>query len=233
MAVFDKFAEKYDEGHVNAVKASGFKPDYFHEYKLKEIFAYLKLIGWAEKKLTILNFGCGTGNSEKYIKQYLPNSSICSTDVSEECIRVAIKANQVLSDVTFRYYDGKNIPFENNFDIIFIFNVFHHILRKNQTEILQMLSGKLKNNGLLFMFELNPINPLTLWVAINNDYKFDKNAKLLSPIYAYKILKNTGFKIYKIKYTIFFPNFLSLFLPLEKYLSWLPLGAHYYYIVGK
>lgn len=233
MAVFDKLAEKYDEGHVSAVKASGFMPDYFHEYKLKEISAYLKLIGWTEKKLNILNFGCGTGNSEKYIKQYIPNSSICSTDVSEECIRVAIRDNQGLRDVKFNHYDGCNIPFENDFDLILVFNVFHHIPRKSQRDTLQAIFGKLKNNGLLFMFELNPLNPLTLWVAINNDYKFDKNSKLLSPSYTYKILKISGLKIHKIKYTIFFPKFLSLLLPLEKYLSWFPMGAHYYYVAGK
>jgi hypothetical protein len=32
MAVYDKYADKYDEGHVKAVAMSGFTPDYFHEY---------------------------------------------------------------------------------------------------------------------------------------------------------------------------------------------------------
>jgi hypothetical protein len=37
MTVFDKYEKSYDEGYAKAVAMSGFKPDYFHEYKFKEL----------------------------------------------------------------------------------------------------------------------------------------------------------------------------------------------------
>lgn len=231
--VFDKYAETYDEGHVKAVAMSGFKPSYFHEYKLKEMVQYLKKEGLANKKLKLLDFGCGTGSSVKYIKKYLPEFSVYGTDVSAESIKVAKKDNKKLKDVTFAPFDGLTIPFDTKFDIIFVANVFHHIKRSNHKKVIKELYKKLNKNGQLFIFELNPINPLTMLVAIRNDYKFDKDANLLNPYYTQKLLQNTGFAQNQLKFKIFFPQFVSFLIPLEKYLYNLPLGAHYYYISKK
>jgi len=232
-AVFDKYANNYDEGHTKAVKVSGFLPSYFHEYKVIELFNYLKSIGKEKEKLLLLNYGCGTGNSEKYLKKYFPNLIICSVDISEESIRVAKEENKDLNDVTFKQFDGLHIPFDFEFDIIFIANVFHHISRRQQIDSMKTLNNKLKAAGFLIMFELNPINPLTLWVAIQNDYKFDKDSKLLNPLYCRKLLNKSGFKKCMIRFTVFFPSFLSFLKRLEKYLYKLPIGAHYYYIAKK
>lgn len=233
MALFDKFAKNYDDGHAKAVKMSGFEPAYFHEYKCREIADCLRSKGLLDKRLKLLNYGCGTGNSEKYIKKYLPNVSVYSIDVSEESIKVAREANKELTDVTFEPFDGSTIPFDVEFDVIFIANVFHHIRHEKHVEILKTLHGKLKKDGLLFIFELNPLNPLTMWVAIQNDYKFDKDAKLLSPFYTKRILTKAGFTQQEIRFTIFFPQFMSFLIPLEKYLKKIPMGAHYYYCVLK
>lgn len=233
MALFDKFAKNYDDGHAKAVKMSGFEPSYFHEYKLREVADCLRSKWLLDKRLKLLNYGCGTGNSEKYIKKYLPNASVYSIDVSEESIKVAREKNKDLSDVRFEPFDGISIPFDIDFDVIFIANVFHHIKRENHVKILNGLHNKLASGGLLFLFELNPINPLTMIIAINNDYRFDKDSKLLNPIYARKILERSGFTENEIRYTIFFPQFLSFLIPCEKYLKKFPLGAHYYYCALK
>jgi SAM-dependent methyltransferase len=230
MSLFDKFAKTYDEGHAKAVKLSGFEPSYFHEYKCREIADYLKSKGLLDQKIMLLNYGCGTGNSEKYIKKYLPHASVFSVDVSEESIKVARETNRDLTDVTFEPFDGSTIPFDGEFDIIFVANVFHHIRREKHVDILKTLHGKLRKDGLLFIFELNPLNPLTMWVAIRNDYRFDKDANLLNPFYARRILRKAGFARSERRYTVFFPQVLSFLIPYERYLRKLPLGAHYYYI---
>ncbi len=233
MTVFDKYADNYDEGHVKAVAMSGFKPSHFHEYKLKEVLKYLRQNGLANKKLKFLDFGCGTGSSVKYIKKYLPNASVYGVDVSKEEIRVAKENSKNLKNVTFAHFDGLNIPFNVKFDIIFVANVFHHIRRDKHNKTLKNIYDKLTDNGILFIFELNPLNPLTMLVAIKNDYKFDKDANLLNPLYAKKLLRGVGFSNSKIAYTVFFPQFLSALIPFEKYLRKVPFGAHYYYVAKK
>jgi SAM-dependent methyltransferase len=233
MTVFDQFAENYDEGHVKAVAMSGFKPSHFHEYKLKEVLKYLKENGLANKKLKFLDFGCGIGASVKYINKYLPNATVYGIDVSKEEIKVAKKNTKNLKNVKLSAFDGSNIPYNVKFDVIFIANVFHHINRKQHNKVMKNIYAKLANNGHLFIFELNKLNPLTMLVAIRNDYRFDKDANLLNPFYAKKLLKKAGFFSSKVAYTIFFPQFLSRLIPLEKYLRKVPFGAHYFYVAKK
>jgi SAM-dependent methyltransferase len=233
MSLFDKYANNYDEGHVKAIKLSGLSTAFLHEYKVQEVFKYLQSSNQENKELKLLNFGCGTGNSERYLRKYLPNTRIYSIDISEESVEVAKKDNQNIDNIVFSAFDGLNIPFEEKFDIIFVANIFHHIPWNQHSEVMNNLYKQLNCNGIIFLFELNPINPLTMWVAINNDYKFDKNSRLLSPFYAKKLLANSGFMGIKRKYTIFFPGFLSCLFPLEKYLKSVPIGAHYFYTAQK
>lgn len=229
MSLFDKYANNYNEGHVKAIKMSGLSIDYLHEYKVIEVYKYLKQLNRDQSELKLLNFGCGTGNSEKYLRKYLPNTRIYSIDISKESVEVAKKQNQNIDNIVFSAFDGLNIPFEEKFDIIFVANIFHHIPRNQHSDVMKNLYNQLSEQGTIFIFELNPINPLTMWVAINNDYKFDKNSRLLSPFYAKKLLIKNGFIDIKRKYTIFFPGFLSFLFPLEKYLKSVPIGAHYFY----
>src|SRR3990167_4302798 len=48
-----------------------------------------------------------------------------------------------------------------------------------------------------------------------------------------RMLTKAGFTQQEIRFTIFFPQFLSFLIPHEKYLSKLPLGAHYYFAVQR
>jgi len=233
MVVFDKYAENYDEGHAKAVALSGFKPDYFHEYKFKELARYLKKKGLGDKKLKLLDFGCGIGLSAKFLRKYLPKVSVYGIDVSKKEIRVAKAKNKNLKNVKFASFDGFNIPFKEKFDIIFVANVFHHIKRNDQEKVLKNISKKLAENGYLFIFEHNPLNPLTQWIYFKNDFQFDKNSNLLSPFRTGNLLKKVGLSNNKVNFAIFFPQFLSKLIPFEKHLRWLPLGAHYYYIAKK
>jgi SAM-dependent methyltransferase len=233
VTLFDQYAQNYNEGHAKAVKSTGFQPSYFHEYKIREVAAQLKARGLDSQDMNLLNVGCGIGESEPYIREYLPRVTVFGIDVSEKSIDVARESNRELPGVTYAAYDGEHIPFDISFDIVFVANVFHHIRRENHLMTLKILHQRLKDKGLIFLFEHNPLNPLTLWIAYRNDYRFDKDSRLLNPRYAGRILLKTGFTEVEPRYTIFFPNHFSFLLPLEKHLSKLPFGAHYYYVGRK
>jgi SAM-dependent methyltransferase len=232
MAVFDKFADNYDEGHKKAVSLSGFEPSYFDEYKIRILSETLRDLK-TQPPLRLLNFGCGTGKTEGYIHKYLPDVSVHGIDVSAESVRVARESNREYSNMTFDAFDGVTIPGDAMYDVVFCANVFHHIPRAQHKQSMQGIYSRLKSGGRFVIFELNPINPLTQLVAIQNDYKFDPNANLLSPFYLKGLLNGSGFSKVDVRYTIFFPSFLSGLGFLESYLGWLPLGAHYYYVATK
>ena len=227
---FDRHAATYNQGHQQAVKASGYHPDYFHEYKVRVAAETLRERGIVENGLKVLNFGCGIGNSDPWLGRYLPGAEVFSTDISPASLAVAREANRHLPRLTYAQYDGESIPFDQTFDVVFVAHVFHHIPRKLHHKTLSLLRASMKPGGLLFIFEHNPLNPMTLWVAYFNDYKLDENTNLLSPWYAYRLLRSEGFQRRKLNFSIFFPSPLAGLVPYERHLSKVPLGAHFYLI---
>jgi SAM-dependent methyltransferase len=223
---FDSFAHEYEALHSANITASGYPPSYFAEYKIKEIARHLAAIDRADKEIHFLNFGCGIGNSEAYIRRYLPRSVIYSIDVSPKSIDYARERHKELPDVSFSVTDGKSIPFSRSFDVIFVANVFHHTPREHHLRTVKMLYAALALRGWLYVFEHNPLNPLT--VRAFNTCPFDKGAVLLPPWYACKIFDQAGFKKRSLRFTLFIPKPLAVLAPLEKYLGKVPLGAQYY-----
>lgn len=228
---FDKYASSYEDIHRDNIKFSGFSPDYFDEHKIKEIYHLLQNQNDPSKKISFLNYGCGIGKAEKFIKKYFPSSKIYSIDVSDKSIKVAQQNNKDLIDVEYKTFDGLEIPYDFNFDLIYTANVFHHIHPSKHFHVLSAIYSKLAEKGLFFIFEHNPLNPITLKTI--RECIFDEKANFLKPGYTNKILKKSGFKSRKLRFIIFFPQFLSILLPLEKYLYRFPLGAQYYFIAKK
>ena len=223
---FDAFARQYDEKLDERVAPYGFSSSsYFDEQKVRHMAGFLNRLGAAVQPLAFLNFGCGIGKSEPYIRRYLSGSVIYSVDVSGESIAVAREKNKDLSNVFFSVFDGVNVPFEADFDVIMAANVFHHIPRGDHAGVLRSLRGRLKKGGHIFIFEHNPLNPLTRLVV--RSCAFDEDAVLLGPCYARRILRESGFELCKLQFIVFFPEALSLLLPLEALLHAVPFGAQY------
>jgi SAM-dependent methyltransferase len=228
---FDKYAGNYDSILNEGIKLSGFSSGYFDEYKIREIYLLLREKGLADKPLRFLNFGCGIGKSERLINRYFSQVSIHSVDISEESISIARNNNKDLGNAVFSIFDGVNIPFSESYDVILIAGVLHHIPAEDHEVILRNLFRCLGARGSLFIFEHNPLNPLTRRVVQNCE--LDINAVLLKPSYTGRLLLACGFKQRTLRYIVFFPFFLHLLIPLEKYLRKIPLGAQYYFIAEK
>jgi len=220
---FDGFAKEYRDIHNENIKLSGADSDYFSEYKVKEIH---RVEGEAPIQ-RILDLGCGDGNSAKFFYQYFHPVRVDGIDVSEESIVVA-EARQI-PDAHFRTYDGAQIPFpDNSFDLCLIATVLHHIRFQYHPALLAEVRRVLKPGGRLYIFEHNPWNPVTRKVVDN--CVFDKDAVLLSPPYAKRVTKGAGFAKVDNRFTIFFPRggVFKAVLPLEPFLSRIPLGGQYY-----
>lgn len=87
---FDKFAEEYEQLHQQNIKISGEKPEFFCEYKIKDL-KQLAHKNRLPEKISILDFGCGVGNSLGMMNRYFPESEIHGVDVSEKVLRLQNK----------------------------------------------------------------------------------------------------------------------------------------------
>lgn len=245
--VYDEHADTYDDKHREAVSASGFDVSHFYEYKIKEIQRVLCRHGIAGQSVslrslarndevkTILDFGCGVGNVDPYIRKYFPEARIFGIDISEESVKLARVKNESY-DISYAALDVSTqnaSPFDVKFDLVFVSCVFQHVPNEQHHFLMEFFERNMNTGAYLFIFEHNPFNPVTRSVFSKWDRKIDENADLYPPAYLKKLAEAAGFRIAARKFTVFFPKVLSSLAPLEKYIGWIPFGAQYYIIAEK
>jgi SAM-dependent methyltransferase len=230
-AEFDKFADEYRSLHASNIAISGEGPDFFAEYKIKDIVAeYLAHAGGGAHAPKVLDFGAGVGTSVPFVRKHMPHATLTCLDVSAKSLEVGQRRFPGQAD--FMHFDGTRIPFnDDSFDIVFAACVFHHIDHDEHISLFAEIRRVLRSGGMAFVFEHNPYNPLT--VRAVNTCPFDENARLIRPAGMRNRLFAAGFGSARIRFRIFFPGILQALRPLERWLTWMPLGAQYYALAVK
>jgi len=222
---FDKFAHEYAELHRANIAASGEGPEYFAEYKIRDLRDLWAAAGGAAAPQRVLDFGAGIGGSVEYLRRYFPVARLTCVDVSLASLRIA--AQRVPDAAEFVAFDGSRLPFaDGSFDCAFSACVFHHIEPACHVALLAELHRVLRPGGLVMIYEHNPLNPLT--VRAVRTCPFDENAILMRAGTLKQRLVDAGFAAATARYRLFFPRALRLLRPVEHWLNWLPLGAQYY-----
>src|SRR5215813_13731086 len=220
-AEFDGFADNYEACHACNIRASGEGVDFFARYKVEDV-----ALECAQRQPRhILDFGAGIGSSVPHFKRLFPNAALSCIDVSERSLEIAACRHANLAE--YRSFDGVAIPYSAcRFDLAFASCVFHHIEARRQVPLLCELRRVLTDHGRLFVFEHNPLNPLTRRAV--NACPFDKNAVLITARALRIRVLEAGFSQARIAYRLFFPRVLRFMRPFERALTQVPFGAQYY-----
>lgn len=225
-AEFDRFAAQYEEMHARSIRISGETPDHFAAYKIEIVAAEAPRMPEPPR---ILDFGGGTGNSLGHFRRLFPRSRIVLADPSGDSLALAEQRHPQAAE--FVHLTNSTLPFEEgSFDIAFAACVFHHIPAASHHTALRELRRVLSARGRLFVFEHNPLNPLTLKAV--RDCPFDADAVLIGAGEMAARLRAAGFDRVETRYRVFFPHMLRALRPLEPWLGWLPLGGQYYLRAG-
>ncbi len=231
---FDKMAEGYEDFCRDNLKNTGFDYDYLQRYKVSDVLFEAQKHLKSVDNINILNYGCGIGIADKYLRELFPSAHLVSCDISSESIKQAQKDNAGINDLEYKLIDGKSLSFDKKFDIVFIENVMRHIPRANQVETIKMIKENLKDDGFIIMYEFNPFNPVAYYCYRKYDRSYDpENVRIMTPGYSKKIFKSAGFEKREIVYRFFIPNCFKKLVGLEKYLKKCPIGANYYIVVHK
>jgi len=221
---FDKFALSYRDMHAKNIAASGEAPEYFAEYKIRDIARDLR-DARTPIRAKVLDFGCGIGGSIPYVRKYMPDAELTGIDVSQKSLEIA--EERFPEAATYIAFDGQTLPFASEtFDVVFTACVFHHIPESAHEPLLTEIGRVLKPGGQFFIFEHNPRNPLTVQAV--NTCPFDENAVLIDASVMVKRIRSAGFTDTTLRYRIFFPKILKFLRFLELWMTWIPFGAQYY-----
>ena len=210
-AKFDDYARSYDALHNQNLAASGEPLEYFSAYKR----ACLERLG-APREQPLLDYGCGIGNVTRALADGF--REVHGFDPSAESLKVA---RERIPSATF-HASIHGVP-ANYFGSAVLSGVLHHVPRPDRPAVLKDVLSKLRPGGRLYVFEHNPLNPVTQRTV--KTCPFDDDADLLWPWQARRLLKEAGFREVRLDYIVFFPRPLAALRPLEPRLRWLPFGA--------
>lgn len=217
---FDDYSADYDELLRESTKLYAEDSEYFARYKVDLIRDAVR-----RPVARVLEYGCGTGRNIGYLQAAFPDAKIVGTDVSAASLQVAAANN---SQARFEV-ESEDLEL-GSFDLIFVASVFHHIPPTQRAGVMETLARRLAPGGSIDIFEHNPFNPVTRRIVYT--CPFDADAILLKPNELRSLFRHAGLQLQRQAYCLFVPPRLSWFLPLERFLGWLPLGGQYWVSAG-
>ncbi len=226
---FDRYADDYETALQQGLSVSGESSDYFAVGRMRWLRRRLEgLCKGAVQLESAMDFGCGTGNSVKFLLSELQVKHVLGVDTSEQSL-VQARTRYASEQTTFLTTD--NCTPTGSIDIAFCNGVFHHIPVAMRSSAVEYVYRSLKPGGWFAFWENNPWNPGTRMVM--SRIPFDRDAITLSIPESKRLLAKAGFAIKKVDTCFYFPKALRWFRPVEPCLSWMPLGAQYLVLAQK
>jgi SAM-dependent methyltransferase len=219
---FDDYTDSYKSTIQGSIDFIGQDVDFFIEIKARLLLSLAEKYVGNTKDINAIDIGSGIGLVDRYVAPHL--GSVTGVDVEEGVIE---KANSNNAGISYKLYDGKHLPSDDDsFDIAFAFNVMHHVPVDLWQNFVNEMKRVVRKGGLAVVFEHNPANPLTRRVV--RLCEFDRDAVLLSHKKLKGLFLKSGLKTEDDAYIIFFPFKRKLFRSVERFIKYLPLGAQHY-----
>lgn len=212
---FDQYAGQYEALIAAQTNFFDRDNDYFIRYKVERAKQLAGDVG------AVLDFGCGIGRAMRYFRSAFPAADVVGCDPSSDSLAIARRENP-----DCRFFGMDDLSAATQFDLVLASCVFHHIPPAERPDALRFCYDHLKPGGHFIIFEHNPINPVTRRLV--STCPFDADAVLLPMRETIRRMREARFNIVETGYCLFFPGALAALRPLERFLSWLPLGGQYF-----
>jgi SAM-dependent methyltransferase len=215
---FDCADSEYDRALDQGLSLSGEHREYFAQGRVSFVGECLALLG--ARPIRALDFGCGAGETAPILRRTL-SVDVTGVDVSSTLLDAA----RLTSHEGVRFAAREDLAPDGSFDLAYCNGVFHHIPLAERAAAVAYVRDSLRPGGVFAFWENNPWNPGTRLVM--RRIPFDRDAILVWPAQARRMLKAGGFEILRTDFLFLFPHALRALRGLERPLSQLPLGGQY------
>jgi SAM-dependent methyltransferase len=217
---FDRFAADYEQLLDDPMRRR-FADDsaFFIAQKCKTLQRHLESELRPSGRLRVLDAGCGTGTALGMLRGAC---HVVGSDVSVAMLEQAARHAPVAVQEPF------DLPFRTDaFDAAFAFCVYHHIEASERVRHLREVARVVRPGGRVFVFEHNPLNPVTRLVF--DRAPVDRGCRMIPRRHLTRMFRDAGLRDVRHGYLLFVPQPLeAAFGALERYLEWLPLGGQYF-----
>jgi SAM-dependent methyltransferase len=177
----------------------------------------------------ILDFGCGIGDTTRFLAGAFPGAEVVGVDISE---RALAYAEETCGSPGISFCPVQAFSATDAFDLCHVNGVFHHIQPQERRGVVEMIRKALVPSGLFALFENNPWNLGTRLVM--SRIPFDRDARPLNHLETRHLLREGGFAYCApTRFLFYFPRPLAFLRFTESWLARLPLGAQYYILAVK
>ena len=221
---FDQYAESYDQDLNLALSITGEDKQYFAERRVAFMSRQLEKLH--EVPRSVIDYGCGTGQTTALLGRVLRLDSAIGVDVSRSSLEKASIAHS-----RCKFIHPQAYVTQEDVDLVYCNGVFHHISEAERPSAIAFIYRCLRPGGIFAFWENNPWNPGTRYVM--SQCCFDRDAISISASKAKGILLASGFRILSTNFLFIFPRFLKAFRALEEHVSAFPLGAQYQILCRK
>ena len=179
-----------------------------------------------------MDYGCGTGVFLQLLGEGGFPGALCGCDVSTGMLAQARSTWPDGGALDLRVIRDGRAPFEDrSFDVILGSGVFHHIPPDERPGAFADIARMLRPGGRAYIFEHNPLNPVTQWVVRRTPV--DRDAVLLPARETARGLAAVGLRDLRKAYLMFFPPRWRWARAGESWLRWLPLGGQYVAVANR
>ncbi|MBS0204206.1 MAG: class I SAM-dependent methyltransferase [Planctomycetes bacterium] len=218
---FDNHVDNYSSQIERAVPYVGSQHRAFVAEKGRQLKLLMKRQFGESEKCRVLDVGCGIGLMEQELQGDF--DQLVGVDVASKALELA---RATVPNTDFVHYDGQRLPFaDEDFDVAFAACVFHHVPPEHRQSLIQEMARVVARDGLVVIFEHNPLNPVTQWIV--SRCEIDQDAILLGGRETVGLLSNAGLDQLTRKDILFFPWRGRFWTGAESLLSWIPMGTQY------
>jgi 2-polyprenyl-3-methyl-5-hydroxy-6-metoxy-1,4-benzoquinol methylase len=228
MTRFDSRAKNYHAGFDDPVKRLlGRDSKAFLRPKISRIIRLTNrtFSHAASSQLSLLDFGCGSGDLLVTLAEEGVPWRLEGCDVSEGMLTEARRRHAGRLDRIALWNPNTTSARIAEYHVVTAVCVFHHIPSYEWMLTTKKIFTSLRPGGLFVLVEHNPNNPVTNWMIKRTE--LDVDAVLLSPKTSRQILTDSGFEIVDVEFFLFFPPRIRWLSSLESMFQRIPFGGQY------